>query len=111
MWGLECSKAEDEWGMDHIAERQLELAQLNQSIKKLAIAFEEKLQESVVNGQSVPSKKERMLLFRMLNRFRSSFADGVEIAKVETGTAGKEMGYDLVTDVVGGLLRRLEKCW
>ena len=44
MWGFQRSKAEEKRDPIFIAQRRLELAQLNRTTQKLAMTFEEKLQ-------------------------------------------------------------------
>ncbi|KAF9692174.1 hypothetical protein EKO04_009855 [Ascochyta lentis] len=84
MWGLECSKAEQEWDLGFIARRRLELAQLNRTTSKLAEAFEEKLQGSLGDEDLFHSEKGRVYVIGALERFRSNFAHGVVVADEET---------------------------
>ena len=87
MWGFECSKAEEEWDMRFIARRRLELAQLNRTTKKLAVAFEERLQGLLENEHLFHSQMEQEFLIGALERFRDHFWDGVEVADRETAAA------------------------
>lgn len=93
MWGFECSKAEEEWDMRFIARRRLELAQLNRTTKKLAVAFEERLQGLLENEHLFESQMEQELLIGALERFREHFWDGVEVADRETAAALDEAEY------------------
>lgn len=91
MWGLECSKAEDEWDVAFNERRRLELAQLNRKTKTLAVMFEEKLQKLLENEYLFASQIERDGLLGALGGFRDNFAKGVEVADEETAAALKRL--------------------
>ncbi|KAJ4356881.1 hypothetical protein N0V95_002972 [Ascochyta clinopodiicola] len=84
MWGLECSKAEAEWDAHFIARRRLELAQLNRTTAKLALAFEEELQHLLEDEALFSSEKECALILGALDKFRDNFAVGLVAADEET---------------------------
>lgn len=93
MWALECSKAREVWSLAFIARRELELAQLNRMTKRMAIAFEEKLQQLLGNSHAFSSQQERAYLLQTLERFRVNFAEGVRLADKETALALKEAEF------------------
>ncbi|KAJ8112173.1 hypothetical protein OPT61_g5400 [Boeremia exigua] len=90
MWGFECSKKEHEWDLGLIARRKLELAQLNRITKRLAMAFEIKLQALLENSRLFTTQTERKCLLEMMESFRDSFREGVEIADQETAATLKK---------------------
>lgn len=84
LWGLECSKAEEEWDMRFIARRRLELAQLNRMTKRVAVELEKELQVTLGDDQLFASTAERRLFIGALDRFRAKFIHDMKAADKET---------------------------
>jgi hypothetical protein len=85
MWGLECSKPQEEWDEAFIWRRKLEIATLDNRTKKLATEFHDTVDMLMRHKHLYETERERNYVLEALDRFRNNFTTSLEDAYVLTG--------------------------
>jgi hypothetical protein len=84
MWGFECSKPEADWDPRFIERRRLYLAQLNGEVRQLAIAFEDKIGQYLLNERAWPTARAQLAFLQVMQAFRAGWELSLKAAMPES---------------------------